>query len=107
MARRLTVEAWALDGSPVDPPLTGEGYDGIDAMAVALHQHYPGYTFRCVSGIDQHHGRFRFGWELRGPDGTGVLAGIDVGEVAGDGRIARITGFFGEMPAHENGDLGA
>jgi len=41
----------------------------------------------------------RFGWELRGPDGAVAAAGIDVGGLASDGRFARITGFFGEVPA--------
>jgi hypothetical protein len=27
------------------------------------------------------------------------VAGIDVGALATDGRLARITGFFGEVPA--------
>jgi hypothetical protein len=28
-----------------------------------------------------------------------VVAGIDIGALAADGRLARITGFFGEAPA--------
>jgi hypothetical protein len=32
------------------------------------------------------------------PDGTVALAGIDVGEVGEDGRLRRITGFFGDLP---------
>ena len=33
------------------------------------------------------------------PDGAVVVAGIDVGALADDGRLERITGFFGEAPA--------
>jgi hypothetical protein len=39
------------------------------------------------------------GWELVGPDGAVALAGLDVGEVAADGRLRRIVGFFGQLPA--------
>ena len=37
--------------------------------------------------------------ELVGPDGTVALKGLDVGEVGDDGRLRRITGFFGELEA--------
>ena len=40
---------------------------------------------------------FRYAWELVGPDGTVALTGLDVGELAGDGRVRRISGFFGEL----------
>ncbi len=36
--------------------------------------------------------------ELAAPDGAIVVAGIDVGALAPDGRLRRITGFFGELP---------
>ena len=35
---------------------------------------------------------------LVGPDGAVAVAGMDVGEVAADGRLRRITGFFGGLP---------
>jgi hypothetical protein len=52
-----------------------------------------------VSAVDAHHAELRFGWELAAPDGAVVVAGIDIGELAPDGRLRRITGFFGELPA--------
>ena len=36
--------------------------------------------------------------ELAAPDGTLTVAGIDVGRFDADGRLARISGFFGELP---------
>jgi diadenosine tetraphosphatase ApaH/serine/threonine PP2A family protein phosphatase len=100
-ARRaeLIAAAWAEDGELIDPPLTGEGHDGIGAMAEAVQQQFPGHRFRRASGIDAHHDRLRFAWELVAPAGEVVLAGVDVGELAPDGRLRRITGFFGELPA--------
>ena len=97
--RELIAGAWAEDGELVDPPLTGEGHDGIGAMAEAVQQHFPGHRFRRASSIDAHHDRLRFAWELVAPAGDVVLAGLDVGELAPDGRLRRITGFFGELPA--------
>ncbi len=91
--------AWAVDGRLLDPPLTGEGHDGISDMADVLQQHFAGHRFRRVSAVDAHHDQLRFAWELVAPDGTVALTGLDVGEVAEDGRLRRITGFFGELEA--------
>jgi SnoaL-like protein len=100
-ARRaeLIAQVWTEDGRLVDPPMTGDGRDGISAVAEALHEQYAGHRFRRASGVDAHHDRLRFAWELVGPDGAVAIAGLDVGELADDGRLRRITGFFGELPA--------
>ena len=95
----LIERVWAAGGRLLDPPLAAKGHAGISGMADALHTHYPGHRFRRASGIDTHHDQLRFAWELVGPDGTVALAGLDVGEVGADGRLARITGFFGDLPA--------
>lgn len=99
-ARRdaLIRRAWAEDGRLIDPPLVGEGHRGISLMAEAVQAQFAGHGFRRVSGIDVHHGHLRFAWELVGPDGQVALAGMDAGELAGDGRLRRVTGFFGELP---------
>ncbi len=99
--RRMTLieKVWASDGRLVDPPLEAVGHGGISDMATAVHAQFPGCTFRRSSGVDSHHDHLRFTWELVAPDGTVALKGLDVGEVAPDGRLRRITGFFGEVPA--------
>jgi hypothetical protein len=89
--------AWAPDGQLIDPPATGDGHEGIAALAEALQQQFPGHRFRRTSAVDAHHDHLRFAWELVGPGGDAVLTGLDVGELAGDGRLRRITGFFGEL----------
>ncbi len=99
----LIERAWAPSGRLIDPPLTGEGYEGISAVAAAMHEHYAGHRFRRASDIDQHHDQLRFAWELVGPDGEVALRGLDVGELDAEGRLQRITGFFGELPAMTGG----
>jgi hypothetical protein len=68
-------------------------------MVTGVQAKFPGHRFRRVSGVDVHHDELRFGWELRSPDGAVVVTGIDVGALGPDGRLRRITGFFGELPA--------
>jgi hypothetical protein len=95
----LVAEVWAADGTLTDPPLAAEGHAGISDLHAALQAQFPAHRFRRSSAVDIHHDRFRVGWELVGPDGSVALAGLDVGELAADGRLHSITGFFGDLPA--------
>jgi len=97
--RRLVAQAWTPDGGITDPPLTGQGHDGIAALGDALHAHYAGHAFRRTSAVDAHHDRFRFSWVLTGPDGTVAMTGLDTGVLAPDGRVGQVVGFFGELAA--------
>ena len=69
--------------------LSGEAYDGLGA----------GARIPLSSGLDQHHGMFRFTWVLIEPQEHQILLeGMDFVELAADGRLQRITGFFGAFP---------
>ncbi len=68
--------------------LRGEAYDGLGA----------GARIPFSSGVDQHHGMFRFTWVLIDPEEQVLLEGMDFVELAADGRIRSITGFFGPFP---------
>ena len=92
-------EVWSADGQLIDPPLEGAGHAGINDMAAALQAQFPGHTFRRTSAIDGHHGFARYEWEMLAPDGTPVLAGLDVAEIAQDGTLRRVVGFFGPLTA--------
>lgn len=97
--RAAVADAWTVDARYVDPLLEADGHDGLVAMVAGVQAHYPGHRFRRTTDIDAHHDAVRFGWELFAPDGTVVVAGIDVGELDAAGKLRRITGFFGEPPA--------
>jgi hypothetical protein len=90
---------WAEDGRLIDPPFAATGTAEITGIHGAMQEQFPGHSFRRASAIDAHHEHLRFAWELVGPDGTVALRGLDVGEVGEDGRLRRITGFFGELEA--------
>jgi hypothetical protein len=89
---------WAVNGRLIDPPLAATGQDEISNMAATLQSQFPDHHFVRTSGIDEHHNQFRFAWDLVAGDGSTALSGVDVGELAADGTIARITGFFGDLP---------
>ena len=91
--------AWVADGHYVDPLAEATGYAALGAMVSGVQTKFPGHRFRRTSGVDVHHDQLRFGWELAAPDGSVVVGGLAVGATASDGRLRRITGFFGEIPA--------
>ena len=97
--RALLDKAWADDGRYTDPMSDAPGRDALVALIAQFHQQMPGATITATSGIDEHHGRLRFAWKMTGPDGATRMEGIDVGQLAEDGRLQSITGFFGPLPA--------
>jgi len=99
LRRELIAAAWSPLGSLTDPPAGATGHEGVAAIADGLHAQFPGHAFRRTSGVDGHHDRIRFGWELVAPDGTPVLTGLDVADVMEDGRVGAVTGFFGDLPS--------
>jgi hypothetical protein len=97
----LIAAVWTPDGRLVDPPMSGEGHAGIAALAEALQGQFPGHRFRRTTQIDAHHDVLRYGWALVGPDGRVAVAGEDVAQLAADGRLRQICGFFGDPGAVE------
>src|SRR3712207_4534348 len=75
--------------SHIGRSLSGEAYEGAGA----------GARIPISSGVDQHHGMIRFSWVMLAPQERLVLLeGMDFVELAADGRLQRITGFFGAFP---------
>jgi hypothetical protein len=100
-ARRdeLIARAFAEDGRYVDPIVDATGHTGIAAMVAGAQAQFPGHWFERVSRIDRHHDHVRFAWELHTPDGEVAITGLDVAELAADGRLRQVAGFFEELAA--------
>lgn len=97
----LIEQVWASDGHLFDPPLAAQGHDAINEMFAAVQEMFADHTFRRTTGIDAHHGIARYGWELVDASGNIALAGMDVAVVGSDGRLSRVAGFFGDLPARD------
>jgi len=95
-ARAAAIErTWAPDATSTDPVADVSGHDAIAAMMAATLDMYPGHRFAQIGDIDAHHDMVRWGWEMVDPDGQRVIDGIDVASVDGQGRLVKLTGFFG------------
>jgi len=95
-ARRQAIIAatWSEDATYVDPMFTADGYPGLDALVRGVHERFPGHRFTLVGPVDTHHDRARWAWQF-GLDGAEPMAaGVDYAELAPDGRLRAVTGFF-------------
>jgi len=93
-------QAWTENGRYCDPLSDVEGHAAFSAMVEGVQERFGGHHLRRTSPIEQHHDQIRFEWEIVSPEGASVVAGVDYGALAADGRLQQIAGFFGtSVPA--------
>jgi hypothetical protein len=97
-ARRRLLEASLSDTCElVEPRGRFAGRDAIIDRLGGFTQRLPGARVNITTKVDEHNGFARYGWVIVDQDGAQVLDGIDIIELAGDGRLARIVMFFGPL----------
>lgn len=94
----LLEEALEEDGSYVNP-LLDRPLVGPEAVAANIDAFLEGrvgqdFEVRARSQTDHHHDRMRLRWRLCDAGGQTLLEGEDIMELASDGRIRTVTGFF-------------
>jgi hypothetical protein len=96
---RLLSRVWSTDGVYSDPdPTLAAGRRALSNTIADFQRHHPGTRFRC-SAPQTHHGVMRATWILLRADGKQLAQGMDFYDLAPDGRIRRVAGFFGAPPA--------
>jgi SnoaL-like domain len=93
LRRALVGRTFSENAVYVDPLMTGEGIDGIDAMIGAAQEQFPGHRFSLADSPDAHHDCVRFSWHLEGEDGAVVARGLDVA-LLDAGRMSVVSGFL-------------
>jgi hypothetical protein len=95
--RAMLSQHWARDAKYVDPLMSGDGHDGVDALISGVQARFPDFRFQLIgqpNGFGEH---LRFSWGL-GPDGAdSPIKGTDFAVVQ-DGKIRSITGFLDQVP---------
>jgi SnoaL-like domain len=93
--RAIIADTFADGATYLDPIMSGDGREGIDAMIAGAQKQFPGTRIELSAGPDMHHDRVRFAWRMvNQADGTPVAAGVDFATVAEDGRLQDVTGFL-------------
>jgi hypothetical protein len=95
--REMLAAHWTRDAKYVDPLMSGEGHDGVDALIAGVQQRFPDFRFSLIGEPNGYGDHVRFSWGL-GPDGAdSPIKGTDFAVVQ-DGRIRSITGFLDQVP---------
>jgi hypothetical protein len=90
-------QALAPDVHFVDPASDITGIDAFEAMVHAFREKFPNAVCSHASGVDSHHGLYRYNWEIH-QGGELILPGSDVVETDDSDRVTRVLGFFGPLP---------
>jgi len=99
--RALLERAWTDDGIYTDPTAYVEGREALIKHIAGFLNQMGEARLERSSGVEVHHNVLRFEWRIVTPDKTIVATGFDYGELAEDGRLQRIVGFFGPFPELE------
>lgn len=95
--REMLAAGWTADAKYVDPLMSGDGHEGVDALIAGVQQRFPDFSFKLIGKVDGYGDHIRFSWGL-GPDGVdSPIKGTDFA-VLKEGRISCITGFLDQPP---------
>ena len=67
--REMLAANWTTDAKYVDPLMSGDCHDGVDALISGVQQRFPDFRFRLIGEPNGFGDHVRFSWGL-GPDGA-------------------------------------
>ena len=67
--REILSENWTTDAKYVDPLMSGDGPEGVDALIAGVQQRFPDFKFGLIGEPNGYGDHVRFSWGL-GPDGV-------------------------------------
>ena len=95
--REILATNWTSDARYVDPLMSGDGLEGVDALISGVQQRFPDFKFKLIGEPNGYGDHVRFSWGL-GPDvADSPIKGTDFA-VLSQGRIRSITGFLDQVP---------
>lgn len=96
--RRMLEASWTSTGTYTDPLVQLQGWEELRRHASTFAERWPGAKIVVTSSMEPHNDMVCFGWRVIGTQGETLREGIDFGELAADGRLRRLVGFFGTLP---------
>ena len=95
--REMLATNWTSDARYVDPLMSGNGHDDVDALIAGVQRKFPDFKFKLIGQPNGFGDHVRFSWGL-GPEGAdSPIKGTDFA-VLKDGRIRSVTGFLDQVP---------
>ena len=96
--RDILAANWTSNAKYVDPLMSGDGHDGIDALVAGVQQRFPDFRFTLTGEPNGYGDHVRFSWGLGPENVDSPIKGTDFAVIEG-GRIRRIAGFLDQVPA--------
>src|SRR6185295_1433290 len=62
--REMLAANWTSDATYVDPLMSGDGHDGVDALISGVQQKFPDFRFSLIGEPSGFADRVRFSWGL-------------------------------------------
>ncbi|MGK5553827.1 nuclear transport factor 2 family protein [Actinomadura kijaniata] len=96
-ARRATAMETVLTEDSVYSDPDYEGLEGHAALSEAIdraQERFGDLRFELDEVLGAHHGHVLFTWRLGVPGAAPAATGHDAAEIAADGRLRRVVGFF-------------
>jgi hypothetical protein len=91
--QRMLDESVAPDCVYTDPASVSHGHRELTAKMQTTQRNFPGATFRNDK-FAHHHGEAVSDWTMFDGNGRAIFTGTSYARYDGDGRLARMTGFF-------------
>jgi uncharacterized protein YndB with AHSA1/START domain len=103
----LLDRAWTDELAFRDPYASVTGRAALDAHIAGVQAASPpGVRLVRAGPVDQCHGHLRFAWRAESPDGKAFATGTNFADLAPDGRLSRVVGFWDPQPRPESGPAG-
>src|ERR1700721_1395831 len=67
--REMLAANWASDAKYIDPLMSGDGHDGVDALIAGVQARFPDFRFHLIGQPNGYGDHIRFSWGL-GPQGA-------------------------------------
>jgi hypothetical protein len=64
--REILNQNWTSDARYVDPLMSGDGHDGVDALVAGVQQRFPDFKFRLIGEPNGFGDHVRFSWGRSG-----------------------------------------
>lgn len=91
----LLIRCFAIDGRYVDPTADVSGRDALSKHIGEVLDSSKGRV-ELTSKPVSHHNVVHFTWHMIDADGAEMVAGHDFIQLGEDGKIASLSGFFGD-----------
>jgi uncharacterized protein YndB with AHSA1/START domain len=93
--RAILEQVWDPSGVFEDSMGYAEGVDDLDDHIAMSQAYASGMRLARAGTVTRSRGSIAYRWQITGPGDAVVMAGINVAELSAEGKLRRVTGYWG------------